>query len=155
MSVLKQHLCLDRKATGGILTIFTSFLLILILNICIVWLNLTTSRAIAEQAERVVSLQCLSSNYINNKENFGSYIMGVNSTFPAITKNGYPINPVEQFNQILSGFDISGHAINNMKVEYKKDGNKYICTVQAESFKMDNILNSIQPDPVQTVIEDR
>lgn len=146
----------ERTGFGGVITIAACLVLVLVLNIVTVWQNITTSRAIAEQAERIVSLQCLSSNYINNKDVFADYNMGATSTFPSITKDGSEIKPVEQFNSILSEFGISQSGVQGITVSYYKDGSdKYVCKVQAAPFKIDGILNTVAPDPVYSVIEDK
>lgn len=102
--MIKQMLEKRKDGTGGLLFIFTSMILAVILIGTTTFIRAATSRSVAESVEHTIAMQCLASCY-THPEQYGDYqVWTSNTTFEPINRDGVRFDPLNTFNSVMKSY---------------------------------------------------
>ena len=161
-----DYLNKTRRGTGGLLIIYTSMALTLMLVTTITFIRVSTARSVAESVEHTIALQCLASCYTHPESYSNENYWSDNKEFEPIYGKGDDINPQQEFNSLMQSYhlmdsDTSGETV---AMHYSKTGNVIngkkhpTFEIQIGNWKCfnsfwDNFIR-IVPNPVKVTIED-
>lgn len=116
----KAALTKERGGFSGLLMLATCAILAFAMIFSVTFMQASTARSVAESVEHTIALECLSSCYINNSD---SQTWTSNTVFKALSSEGTPIDPLAEFNQIMTSYHLMGAGgAEQILMRYDKQG---------------------------------
>lgn len=153
-----------KAGTGGLLFIFTTMALAFLMVFTVTYIRVTTARSVAESVEHTIALQCLASAYTHPDKYGETNYWTSNKIFDPITSTSKEINPLEEFNRIMTSYNLMGKQATKIAMAYNKTDNMNggvphsTFEIQVSGWTSKNYFWSnvipIVPNPVKVVIED-
>lgn len=115
----------------------------------------SSARSVAESVEHTIALECLSSCYVNNNP---TQTWTSNRTFKPLADNGQDINPLTEFNRIMTQYRLMGSTGNEKIFMKYTAGTTPTFELQIYDWNcLDAVWSQIvriTPAPVKVTIED-